>query len=86
MDRGRLAAVVGVFLERPAPDGDVLVRNSVEERLDDPLPESTLLEVVHRNDLFPVRRNFAKSEMFAQINEIENVFLEAASAVANRCF
>mmetsp|Transcript_150128 Transcript_150128/g.418289 ORF Transcript_150128/g.418289 Transcript_150128/m.418289 type:complete len:319 (-) Transcript_150128:404-1360(-) len=80
---GRLPHVARVLFESEAQDRDLLLRDSVEQCMDDPLCEGRLLVVVHVHDLLPVGRHFVEAELFADVNEVEDVLLEAGAAEAD---
>ncbi len=65
------------------PICDRFVGHRVKHRLDDTLGKSALLIVVHRHDLFPVRGNFTQAEVLAQIDQVQNVFLETRATEAD---
>lgn len=86
VDGGGLAGVVGVFFEGEAEDGDFFAGDGVEEGLDDLAGEAGLLPVVHLDDLVPVGGDFGEAEVFAEVGEVEDVFLEAGAAEADGGF
>ena len=80
------AGVVGVFFEGETEDGDAFSGDGIEESADDFFDEARLLPIVHSDDGFPVGGGFWEAEGFAEVDEVENVFLEARAAKADRGF
>ena len=74
---GGLSGVSGIFLEGESEDGDSFSCYSVEHRTHDFVCESSLLVVVHKNYLVPVVGTLLETEGFADINQVEDVLLEA---------
>ena len=83
VDCGGLAGVVGVFFEGEAEEGDLLACNGVKEGGDHPFDEAPALVVVHLDDLFPVFRNFGEAVVLAEVDKIEDIFLETRPAKAD---
>ena len=77
---GRLARIAGIRLEREAEHRDLLVRKRVEHRLEEPRNDALLLVVVHLDDARPVFRRGVEPESLAEIDEVQDVLLEAAAA------
>ena len=86
VDRGRLAGVVGVFFEGEAEEGDLLARNGVKEGGDYPFDKALALVVVHLDDLLPVFRDFGEAVVLAEVDKIEDIFLETRPAKADGGF
>ena len=84
-DRRGLAGVIGVLLEGESKDADVLAVNGIEEVTDDAAAEAGLLPVVDLDDALPVGGHLGKTEVLAEVGEVENVLLEAGAAVADGC-
>mmetsp|Transcript_7920 Transcript_7920/g.17017 ORF Transcript_7920/g.17017 Transcript_7920/m.17017 type:complete len:371 (+) Transcript_7920:434-1546(+) len=76
--------VTGVLLECVSQNGNLLSRYRVEHGRDHLPRESLLLKVVHLNNLAPVIRTGLQSVGFAQVDEIQNIFLEARSSESHR--
>mmetsp|Transcript_331 Transcript_331/g.957 ORF Transcript_331/g.957 Transcript_331/m.957 type:complete len:525 (+) Transcript_331:274-1848(+) len=76
----RLARVPGVLLEGEPEDGASLAGHGVEHRLEHAVDEAVLLVVVDRDDAAPVVRHLLKSNGFADVHEVKDVLLEAASS------
>lgn len=72
-----------VLLEGEPEDGDLLVRDRVEKALNDPLGESQPLEVVEGDDLGPVFGHLWQVQALADVDQIEDVLLEARPAKAD---
>ncbi len=83
IDGGRFAGVVGVLFEGKAEDGDAFSRDGVEEGSDDFFDEARFLPIVHRDDGAPVISGFRKAKGFAEVDEIEDVFLETGASEAD---
>ena len=86
VNRGGFASVVGVFFEGEAEEGDLLARDGVKEGGDYPFNEALALVVVHLDDLLPVFRDFGEAVVLAEVDKIEDVFLEAGSTESNGGF
>ena len=61
-----------------------LPSDGVEERVDDRLGEAALLVLVHFHDLAPVRRDLGQVQALGEVDEVEDVLLEARAAEADR--
>ena len=72
-----LSRVSRIFLERKSKNGYLLADNSIEHTVDHALHESRLLPVVHQNNGAPVIGNFGNAMGFADVAQIEDIFLEA---------
>ncbi|RUS34123.1 hypothetical protein BC938DRAFT_482319 [Jimgerdemannia flammicorona] len=83
-DGGRLAGVTSVLLEREPEDGDLLVRDRVEQLRDNALHEPFLLVLVHDDHLVPVGSDLGQVEGLSKVRQVEDVFLEAGTAEADR--
>mmetsp|Transcript_17313 Transcript_17313/g.31981 ORF Transcript_17313/g.31981 Transcript_17313/m.31981 type:complete len:321 (-) Transcript_17313:629-1591(-) len=81
---GSFSDVSSVLLEGVSQNRNLLSRDGVEHGRDDFLRESLLLKVVHGDDLTPVLGTSMQSVRFTQVDEIENVFLEARSSKSDR--
>mmetsp|Transcript_71734 Transcript_71734/g.156139 ORF Transcript_71734/g.156139 Transcript_71734/m.156139 type:complete len:226 (+) Transcript_71734:432-1109(+) len=75
--------IASVFLEGEAQDCDFLVRHCVEEAGDDLGTEGGLLLLVHVHHLLPILGTSWQPLGFADINQIQNVLLEAGAAEAD---
>src|ERR1035438_6355639 len=83
-DRRGFAGVVRVLLEREPQHRDLLVRDGVVQRPHDPGREPVLLPVVHPHHALPVHGHLGQREVLAQVDEVEDVLLEARAAEAHR--
>jgi hypothetical protein len=79
-DGGGLSGVSSVLLEGETEDGDLLVGDGREEGLDDVARESLLLVLVHLDDAHPVASDLGKVERLGEVDEVEDVLLEARSS------
>ena len=70
IDGGGFARIIGILLEGEAENGDLLIRNCVEHRRDDPATKALLLVVVHFDHTVPVGGDFGQAKVFAQVDEI----------------
>mmetsp|Transcript_5034 Transcript_5034/g.14298 ORF Transcript_5034/g.14298 Transcript_5034/m.14298 type:complete len:451 (+) Transcript_5034:158-1510(+) len=78
--RRGLPHVAGVLLEGVAEDGHLLARGGVEHLAHHLLREALLLVVVHEDDLVPVGGALVEAVGFAEVDEVEDVLLEARAA------
>lgn len=69
-----------------ASDCAYLAGNSIEEGIYYPFREPTLLVLIHLNDLSPICGDLRKVEALAEIDEVEDVLLEAGSTESNARF
>mmetsp|Transcript_19343 Transcript_19343/g.37929 ORF Transcript_19343/g.37929 Transcript_19343/m.37929 type:complete len:481 (-) Transcript_19343:69-1511(-) len=83
VSRSGLAGVTGVSLKGEAKDGNLLASHSVKHTLDNGLGKSLLLEFVHLHNPVPVLGNIVETKRLAQVNQVENILLEAAATKAN---
>mmetsp|Transcript_20212 Transcript_20212/g.28882 ORF Transcript_20212/g.28882 Transcript_20212/m.28882 type:complete len:220 (-) Transcript_20212:595-1254(-) len=72
-----------VLLEGISQDGNLFAGNSVEHTGYHLLSESLLLVIVHDDDLIPILGAFIQPISFTQVNQVENILLEARSSKAN---
>ena len=86
VDSGGFSGVVGILLEGKPQHADLLVRHRMKHGANDPSRESFFLVVVHPDDLFPVCRDFGETKVFAQVNQVEDIFLKTGAAEPDRCF
>lgn len=70
-----------LLLERESENSNLLARDGVEEGGDDALTEATLLVFVHGDDLAPVIGDLGKVERLGEVDEVEDILLEARSCV-----
>lgn len=82
-DGGCLTGVVGVLLEGETKDADMLAVDGVEEVADDAAAESCLLPVVDLDHALPVGGDLGEAEVLAEVGEVQDVLLEAGTAVAD---
>ena len=68
------------FFEGPTQKRDFLAADGVEQRADNLASETRFLVVVHDDDLLPVPRHFRQPEVVAQVDQVQDVFLETGSA------
>lgn len=61
-----------------------LAGDGVEEGVDDALGESALLVLVHIHDLAPVRSDLRQVEALAEVDQVEDILLEARSTETDR--
>lgn len=78
--RWSLADVTGVLLEGISEDGHLLAGGGVEHLGHHLLREALLLVVVHEDDLVPVGGALVEAVGFAEVDEVEDVLLEAGTA------
>merc|ERR1712217_831291 len=83
VDCRRLTHIPSVFLEGETQDCNLLVCDGVEEAGDDLAGESSLLVLVHVDNHLPVSRTLVQTLALTDVNEVENVLLEARSTEAN---
>ena len=84
-DRGGLAGVVGVGLEGKAQDRETLAGEGAKQSLHHQLSDTVLLPAVELDHALPVGRHIVEAVMTADVNQIEDVLLEAAAAKAWAC-
>jgi hypothetical protein len=63
-----------------------LAGNGLEKGVNNPLRESSLLILIHFDNLPPVCGDLGKMETLREINQVKDILLEAASTETNRCF
>ena len=85
VDGGGLPGVAGVLLEGEPEDADLLAGDGVEEALDDPAGEAGPLVVVEEDDLGPVVGHLGQVEALADVDQVEDVLLEARATKADAC-
>ena len=78
--------VARVLLESKAEQSDALAPDRVEEGADDGLAEATFWVVVHVGHAAPVLGDFGQVQGLGQVDEVEDVFLEAGAAKADGRF
>mmetsp|Transcript_127350 Transcript_127350/g.271512 ORF Transcript_127350/g.271512 Transcript_127350/m.271512 type:complete len:227 (-) Transcript_127350:554-1234(-) len=69
-----------VLLEGEAEHCDLLLRNGIEHCLDNTSGEGRLLVLIHIHNLLPVPRHLVQAELFADVDEVQDVLLEAGAA------
>ena len=74
------------FLNAKPQIGNPLVADRIEHRPHDPRGEAGPLVVVHPHHLLPVLGHLGQPEMLAQVDQVQDVFLEAGTAEADRRF
>ena len=74
-----------VFLEAETDHGNLFPRHRVEKTLDDPPCEPVPLVVVQGNHLGPVVGHLGQVEALADVDQVEDVLLEARAAEADAC-
>mmetsp|Transcript_14966 Transcript_14966/g.22773 ORF Transcript_14966/g.22773 Transcript_14966/m.22773 type:complete len:237 (+) Transcript_14966:225-935(+) len=79
----RFPHIARVFLEGEAEDSDLLVRHGVEQAGNELGAKSLLLVLVHVHHLLPILGTSWQPLGFADINQIQNVLLEAGAAEAD---
>merc|ERR1740120_66475 len=82
-NRWRLTHVTSVLFERETEHSDFLVRDGVEEAGDDLAGKSDLLVLVHVNDHLPILGNLVQALRFADVNQVQDIFLKARATKAN---
>ena len=60
-----------------------LAGNGIEKGVYDALGEAALLVIVHLNDLAPVRRDLGEMQALGEVDQVENILLEARSTKAD---
>uniref|UniRef100_A0A8R7U5F2 Uncharacterized protein n=1 Tax=Triticum urartu TaxID=4572 RepID=A0A8R7U5F2_TRIUA len=83
VDGRRLARVARVLLEGEPQHGHLLPRDGVEHGGDDAVDEAALLVVVDADDLPPVLCHLGEAVALADVDEVEDVLLEAGAAEAD---
>jgi hypothetical protein len=91
---GGLAHVTRVLLEGISHDCDFLTSDGIEHFRNHLFREALLLVIVHENDLIPVSGALIETICFAEVDQVEDILLEAGSsesdgrvkkAVSNTC-
>mmetsp|Transcript_21895 Transcript_21895/g.63710 ORF Transcript_21895/g.63710 Transcript_21895/m.63710 type:complete len:393 (-) Transcript_21895:249-1427(-) len=82
--RGSLTDVTSVLLECKAEDGDLLPRDCVEHAAHHGLAEPALLVLIHHHHLVPVISHFLEAEGLTDVDEVQDVLLEARAAKPHR--
>ena len=72
------------LFEGEPKDGNFLAGDGAEQGLDDSSGEPGLLVVVYVHDSLPVCGLLVQAQVFAQVDQVENVFLKARSSKADR--
>lgn len=83
-DCWRLSGIVGVFLECSTENADLLAFEVLVQLSVNSQEEVLLSELVHEDDLIPVIGHFRQSFVLCQVNQGQDVLLEAASSEADR--
>ena len=78
------AGIARVRLEGKSENGDFLVGNRVEHAFEHPAGDAVRLPFVDLDNAFPIGGDFGETVIPAQVNEVQDVFLEAASAKTDR--
>merc|ERR1740117_2307603 len=81
---GCLTHVSGVLLESEAKDSNLFIRHCVEKCMDNANSEAFLPVLVHVYNLLPIGSNLVKPELLANINQVQDVLLEARATEADR--
>lgn len=81
-ERDNAPRISRILLESESQNCNLLPRDRVEEGSDDALRETTLLVLVELDDLVPVLCDFGEVEGFGEVDEVEDVFLEASLGVS----
>ena len=68
------------LFEGKTEDGNLLVGDCVEECFDNSLSKARPLVVIHLNHRHPVGGLLCQVEVLAQVNQIQDVLLEAGAA------
>lgn len=76
---GSLTGVGGVLLEGVAKNGNLLANEGVVEALDDTVGESVTSVLVHLDDLSPVLADLRETHGISQVDQVEDILLEAAA-------
>lgn len=76
---GSLTGIGGVLLEGKAEDSNLLANKGVVEALDDTVGETVTSVLVHLDDLAPVLGDLRKTHGLGEVDEVENILLEAAA-------
>mmetsp|Transcript_57290 Transcript_57290/g.79498 ORF Transcript_57290/g.79498 Transcript_57290/m.79498 type:complete len:234 (+) Transcript_57290:425-1126(+) len=82
--RRRFACISSVLLEGEAKHGDALACDGVEHGLEDLAREAQLLPVIDVHHFLPVLRHLRQAVALAQVHQVQDVLLEAATAKPNR--
>ena len=83
VDGGGFSRVARVLLEGESQHGDLFPGDGVEHGRHHALHESRLLVVIDRHDLFPVVGDFGEAVALADVDQVEDVFLEAGATEAH---
>lgn len=83
VNRRRFASVTSVLFKCKSQNCNVLIRNGVEHGLNDSLTKARFLVFVHVNHLLPICCNTRQVEGFADVDQIENIFLKATPTPSN---
>lgn len=75
-----------VRIKRRVIKSGYLASDGVEQSIDDTLGEPALLVIVHLDHLAPVRSNLGKVQTLREINQVEDILLEAGSTKSDRGF
>jgi hypothetical protein len=62
----------------------VFTANGIEEIPDNTAAEAGFLPVVHFDHALPIRRYLGESEVLAEVGKVQDILLEARTAVTNR--
>mmetsp|Transcript_14641 Transcript_14641/g.35284 ORF Transcript_14641/g.35284 Transcript_14641/m.35284 type:complete len:219 (+) Transcript_14641:206-862(+) len=77
---GSFAHVPCILLEGISQNGDLFARDGVEHARHHLLREALLLVIVHDDHIIPVVRAFFQAIRLAEVDEVEDVLLEAGAA------
>ncbi len=82
--RRAFAGIARIRLEGKSENGDFLVGNRIEHAFEHPAGDTVRLPFIDLDDAFPISGDFGETVISAQVNEVQDVFLEATAAKANR--
>jgi hypothetical protein len=80
---GSLTGIGGVLLESKTKNGNLLANKGVVEALDDTVRETITGVLVHLNNLAPVLSDLGKTHGLSEVDEVENILLEATATEAD---
>mmetsp|Transcript_38863 Transcript_38863/g.62945 ORF Transcript_38863/g.62945 Transcript_38863/m.62945 type:complete len:231 (-) Transcript_38863:544-1236(-) len=84
IDSRGLSCVTSILLESKAKEGKTLASNCIIQSLYYPVGKPLFLVVVHLNNLIPIFSNLSKSQGLADVNQVENILLEARASKSYR--
>jgi hypothetical protein len=76
--------ITSILLESESIDTNLLVFDGVEASRDDTLDKAFLLVVVHGDNRLPVLGDSVETDALADVDQVEDILLEARSTKANR--